>query len=106
MTRQCVGWAPTGTRDARPRLAPGIGHRREADVAGNLLDDEQMAPGTISATYVDAIAVAPRGAWPLGLLDEYGPDDAHIAEYARLARSESGLSHYLNSFVFERAAVA
>ncbi len=74
-------------------------------VPGNLLEDEQMAPGTISATYVDAIAVAPNGAWPIGLLDEYRTDEAHIAEYARMARSEAGLRDYLDRFVFEREAV-
>ena len=67
----------------------------ERVVHGSLLDDERLAPGTISATYIDAIAVAPHGAWPLGLLDEYAADSAHIAEYARLARSESGFERYL-----------
>ena len=78
----------------------------ERMVPGNLLEDEVMAPGTISATYVDAVAVASNGAWPIALLDEYGPDDAHVAEYARLARSEAGLRDYLDRFVFEREAVS
>lgn len=74
-------------------------------VGGNLLEDEQMAPGTIGATYVDAVAVAPNGAWPIGLLDEYGPDEAHIAEYARMARTEAGLREYLDRHVFALEAV-
>jgi len=78
----------------------------ERMVEGDLLEDERMAPGTISATYVDAIAVAPRGAWPIALLDEYPADEAHIAEYARLARSESGFSDYLDRHVFQRDSVA
>ena len=56
----------------------------------DLLTDERLAPGTISATYIEAVAVAERGAWPLALLDEYPADAAHLAEYARLARSEEG----------------
>ena len=77
----------------------------ERRVPGNLLEDEQMAPGTISATYVDAVAVAPNGAWPIALLDEYGPDEAHIANYAKLARTPAGFREYLERFVFEREAV-
>jgi glutaconate CoA-transferase subunit A len=72
----------------------------ERIVPGHLLEDERMAAGAISATYVEAIAVAPRGAWPSGLLDEYDPDAAHFAEYARLARSEAGFADYVSRFVF------
>ena len=32
---------------------------------GDLLVDERMAPGTLSSTYVTAVALAPRGAWPV-----------------------------------------
>lgn len=73
-------------------------------VGGDLLEDEQLAPGTISATYIEAVAVAPRGAWPIGLLDEYQPDEAHVAEYARLARTASGLAEYLDRHVWQDAA--
>ncbi|HJU21793.1 MAG TPA: CoA-transferase, partial [Casimicrobiaceae bacterium] len=34
---------------------------------GDLLADERMAAGTLAATYVSAVAHAPRGAWPLTL---------------------------------------
>ncbi len=61
----------------------------------DLLADERFAAGTISAAYVDAVAVAARGAWPLGLLDEYPPDEARLAEYARLARTEDGFRAWL-----------
>ena len=64
----------------------------ERIVPGNMLEDERLAPGCISATYVDGVAIAERGAWPVALLDEYGFDAAHVAEYARLARTEAGLS--------------
>lgn len=76
----------------------------ERIVEGNLLEDERLAAGTISATYIEAVAVAARGAWPIALLDEYGTDGAHIAEYARLARSEDGFRTYLERHVLHEGA--
>ena len=52
---------------------------------GNLLDDPQLAAGTLAGFYVEAVALAPRGAWPLRLAEHYPTDAAHLAEYARLA---------------------
>jgi glutaconate CoA-transferase, subunit A len=72
----------------------------------NLLEDERLAPGTISATYIAAVALAPRGAWPLSLLDEYPADAAHLAEYSRLARTEEGFRAYLDRYVFTCPAAA
>ena len=66
---------------------------------GSLLDDERLAAGTISAAYIDAVAVAPRGAWPAALLDVYPSEPAYLAEYARLARSEDGFRAYCDRFV-------
>ena len=65
----------------------------------DLLADERLASGTISAAYLDAIAVAERGAWPIALLDEYATDAAHVAEYARLAKTEDGFRAYLERYV-------
>ena len=78
----------------------------ERRVPGNLLDDEAMAAGAIAAVYVEAVAVAPRGAWPAGLLDEYATDAAHLADYARLARSDAGFAEYLAGFVQHAEALA
>ena len=72
----------------------------------NLLEDERLAAGTISAIYVSAVAVAPRGAWPLGVLDEYAPDAAHLADYARMARTSEGFAAYLDRHVHASAAWA
>ncbi|MDE2006332.1 MAG: CoA synthetase [Rhodospirillales bacterium] len=72
----------------------------ERIVEGNLLEDERRAAGTISATYIEAVSVAERGAWPAGLLDLYAADAAHYAEYARLAKTEDGFRVYLDRFVF------
>jgi glutaconate CoA-transferase subunit A len=78
----------------------------ERIVPGNMLEDERLAPGCINATYIDSIAVAQRGAWPVAVLDEYGFDAAHVAEYAKLARTEAGFSEYLARYVFECRAAA
>jgi glutaconate CoA-transferase subunit A len=68
----------------------------ERVVEGNILEDERLAPGVISALYVEATAVAERGAWPSsGVFDEYAPDTAHMADYARVARTEDGFRAYL-----------
>jgi len=78
----------------------------ERVVEGRLLEDEQLAPGTISATYIEEIAVAERGCWPIALLDEYDADPAHLSSYARAARSEAGFQAYLQQHVFRHRAAA
>ncbi|SFK98842.1 CoA transferase subunit A [Falsiroseomonas stagni] len=72
----------------------------ERMVPGDMLEDERLAPGCISGTYIEAVAVAERGAWPVALLDEYGFDAGHVAEYARLAKTDSGFRDYLDRYVF------
>jgi len=67
---------------------------------GDMLEDELLAPGVVSSIYVSATAQAQRGAWPLGVADLYGIDDAHLALYARLAKTREGFQRYLDDFVF------
>ena len=67
----------------------------ERIVEGSLLDDERLAGGVINGLYVAAVAVAVRGAWPLGLLDEYRFDAGHVAAYAKQARSAAGFAAYV-----------
>lgn len=69
-------------------------------VDGSFLDDERLAPGAISATYVTATAIAARGARPAALLDEYGFDAAYVSDYARAARTEEGFRAWLAREVF------
>lgn len=78
----------------------------ERVVPGNLLEDERLAPGAISATYVEAVAVAARGAHPVALLDEYAADAAYVAEYARMARTEAGFAEWLQREVLAPRAIA
>ncbi len=71
---------------------------------GDLLDDPVLAAGTLPGFYVEAIAVAPRGAWPLPLPDHYPADMAHLADYAGMAATAEGFSLYLDRFVHDRRA--
>ena len=72
--------------------------------AGDMLEDELLAPGVISAVYIAATAPAPRGAWPLGVPGAYGIDDAHLMHYARLAKTAEGFRQYLDEFVLKAVA--
>jgi glutaconate CoA-transferase subunit A len=70
--------------------------------AGDMLEDELLAPGVLAAVYLEAVAPAKRGAWPLGVADLYGIDDAHLAHYARAAKTRDGFQRYLDEFVCTR----
>jgi glutaconate CoA-transferase subunit A len=78
----------------------------ERVVEGNFLEDERLAPGTINATYISAIAIAERGAQPVALLDEYGFDAAYVSEYARMAKTDAGFAEWMAREVFAQAAAA
>jgi glutaconate CoA-transferase subunit A len=78
----------------------------ERIVDHNLLATEDSAAGVLPALYVDAIAVAERGAWPLPLWNEYPTDDAEVARYAAMARTEEGFRAYLSAFLSHRKQVA
>jgi glutaconate CoA-transferase subunit A len=71
---------------------------------GDLLADPLLAAGTLPGFYVESIALAPNGCWPLGLPDHYAADLAHLAEYARLAASAEGFARYLEQYVHARRA--
>ncbi|HXW41723.1 MAG TPA: CoA-transferase [Xanthobacteraceae bacterium] len=71
---------------------------------GDLLRDPLLAAGTLPGFYVEAVALVPRGAWPLPLPDHYGIDAAHMAEYARLAATAEGFAQYLDRYVYETVA--
>ena len=70
---------------------------------GNLLDDPQLAAGTLPGFYVESVAVVERGCWPLPLPEHYPWDGEHLKEYAKLAATEEGFASYLERYVYERA---
>jgi glutaconate CoA-transferase, subunit A len=71
---------------------------------GNLLDDPVLAAGTLPGFYVESVAVAERGAWPLPLPDHYAADAEHLAKYAKLAATAEGFSEYLDKYVYEKVS--
>jgi len=71
---------------------------------GNLLEDPVLAAGTLAGFYVETVAVALRGAWPLPLPVRYPADTAHLAEYARLAATPDGFACYLERHVHAQRA--
>jgi glutaconate CoA-transferase, subunit A len=71
---------------------------------GNLFDDPRLAAGALGGFYLEAIAVTPQGAWPLGLADHYPADATHMADYARLAATAEGFAAYLDRHVHAQRA--
>ena len=72
----------------------------------DLMASEETAAGVLPALYVEATAVAPRGAWPLGLPDHYEIDETHFRRYGELARTADGFARYLEEFVHSRRQAA
>lgn len=71
----------------------------ERIVNTNLMEDPMYAPGVIPAIYVDGIAGAPAGAWPLRFGDEYPLDEAALAQYVAAARSDTGFAQWVRSWL-------
>ena len=67
----------------------------EQVIEGNLLDDDARSGATIPALYLEAIAHAPRGMWPLGYHDAYSIDAAWMRAYVELARTPAGFERFL-----------
>jgi glutaconate CoA-transferase subunit A len=87
----------TAAHAARNTLVSYEEHR-----TGDMLEDELLAPGVISSIYVGATALAPRGAWPLGVAGVYGIDDAHLSQYAKAAKTREGFQRYLEQWVLSK----
>ena len=71
---------------------------------GNLLEDETLAGSTLASFYVEAVAVARHGTWPLRFGSLAAEDTAHLQEYMRLAQTEDGFRQYLDRYVYQRRA--
>ena len=70
---------------------------------GDLVTDERYAAGTIASIYIDAVAPAENGSWPLGLAGRYKTDGDHIKNYVSAAKSETGFQSYLEQFVLSES---
>jgi len=78
----------------------------EAISERNLFDDPMLAPGVVPAIYVSRVALARQGAWPVGLPEHYGADDAAISRYVQSAKTEEGFRRFLEEWLAETEAVA
>jgi glutaconate CoA-transferase subunit A len=67
----------------------------EAIVPGCLFDDEATAAGVIPADLIEAIAVAPGGAWPMAIDGSIDLDV--VRNYQRAARSDQGFAAWLDA---------
>ncbi|MEM1297987.1 MAG: CoA-transferase [Pseudomonadota bacterium] len=67
----------------------------EKIIDGDMFETESTAAGALPAFYVSGIAEAPKGAWPLGLTDQYDPDGEELRRYVAAARSPEGFAAYL-----------
>ena len=65
----------------------------------DFLEDEQLAAGTLPAMYVQAIAIAEKGAWPQALTGCYERDLDHIRIYAKQAKTKEGFQSYLTAHI-------
>jgi glutaconate CoA-transferase subunit A len=71
----------------------------EAVADGNFNTDPLRAAGLIPALYVDAIALAPRGALPRGMPGLYAEDAEAMAAYVRAAETPEGFRVWLDRFL-------
>jgi len=73
---------------------------------GDLAADAGYAAGTIAALYLDGIAPAKLGAWPLAFTHFYDADNAHLSAYAKAARTDEGFARYLAEYVIKQPVIA
>lgn len=66
---------------------------------GDLVTDDRYAAGTIAALYVNAVAHAGNGAWPLAMAGCYGHDSDHLKDYASKAKTAEGFTAYMERHV-------
>jgi glutaconate CoA-transferase subunit A len=78
----------------------------EEIVDDDLLEDAERAAGVIPALYVDRIAVAHRGAWPLALPGRYAADGAALGRYAQAARTREGFNAWATAWLAGPASTA
>lgn len=67
----------------------------ERIVSEDLTRNAELAPGLLTAPYIDRLAVADMGAWPTALPPAYSEDGAELDAYAEASRTVAGFSAYL-----------
>jgi glutaconate CoA-transferase, subunit A len=67
----------------------------EEIVDDDFLSRDDIGAGTIPALYISGIALAKRGATPIGLAGVYAADEAALATYTRAAQTSDGFNKWL-----------
>jgi len=70
----------------------------EKIVEFNILEQPELAAASVSAMYVDGIALAPNGAWPLNLPGYYDYDREAIKDYALAAKTDGSFETWLDAY--------
>lgn len=68
----------------------------------DFLADDARASGTIPALYISGLAVASRGADPVGLAGAYPADRTALGAYAEAARTQAGFRRWLDETILQR----
>jgi glutaconate CoA-transferase subunit A len=71
---------------------------------GNFFEDETLAAGVLPAAYVDAIAHAPHGTWPLAMPGYHGADAATLDAYCAAAATPEGFATWLSDHLKQAEA--
>lgn len=71
----------------------------EARYEGNLMDSQAHRAASLSSIYVGGVAIAERGAWPLGLAGYYEEDLEHMREYRQQALTDAAFADYVERHV-------
>lgn len=72
----------------------------------DLMADPLRAAGVLPASYVNAVALARRGAAPLAFQGRYPEDEARLHGYAAAARTAEGFAEFLRVWLAPQRAAA
>jgi glutaconate CoA-transferase, subunit A len=68
----------------------------------NLVEDETLAPATISEMYVTGLSHQPNGSWPLFGGPGHPEDRQFMHDYARCSKSDEGFREFLAGYLAAR----
>ena len=74
----------------------------EEIVDDNLMQDPLRAAGTIPGLYIDAVAPAKQGAYPIGMWGGYGPESQAIGDYVTAAKTQAGFDAYMAALLADQ----
>ncbi len=78
----------------------------EEIIEGNIMEDLQLKAAAIPGIYINAIAEAKNGAWPIGIPGGYDSDHQHLKGYVELAQTVEGFDQYMNEHIYNSKAEA